>query len=50
MNDTVTRIAELAAELDHADTLITEQQGRIETLERQIRLLQALLKAAEAAA
>jgi hypothetical protein len=41
---------ELLAELGHADDLITEQQARIETLERQVRLLQVLLDAAEGAA
>lgn len=54
MNDTAARIAtaceELAAELEHADSLITEQQARIETLEGQVGLLQSLLKAPEAAA
>lgn len=39
MHDTAPRAAgaldELAAELRHADALITEQQARIETLERQ---------------
>jgi hypothetical protein len=54
MSDTATRAAEaldeLRAELAHADMLIAEQQARIETLERQITLLQAILKAQEAAA
>jgi hypothetical protein len=53
MNDRATRIItaveELADELAHADALIAEQQTRIEQLERQVRLFQSLLKAAEAA-
>ena len=54
MSDTATRAAEaldeLRAELAHADTLIAEQHARIETLERHVILLQAILKAKEAAA
>ena len=50
MNDRITTaVDELAAELAHADALIDEQQARIEQLERQVALVQSLLKAAEAA-
>jgi len=53
MNDRAVRavaaVEELVDELTHADTLIAEQQARIEQLEGQIRLLQSLLKASEAA-
>jgi hypothetical protein len=48
MSDTATRLAEalndLQAELDHADTLITEQQNRIIHLELMLSSLTALLK------
>ncbi len=54
MSDTITRLAEavddLRAELAHADTLITEQQDRIHTLERQVQILRGKLYAQEGAA
>jgi hypothetical protein len=54
MSDTATRAAEaldeLRAELAHADALITEQQDRIDTLERRVRVLRVKLIAKEAAA
>lgn len=54
MNDRAARItsdvAELSAELAHADTLITEQQARIQFLERLVGDLQAVVARHEAAA
>jgi chromosome segregation ATPase len=54
MSDTVTRLAEalddLRAELAHADQLITEQQNRIQTLERRVQILRGKLYAQEGAA
>lgn len=54
MNDralrTITGIEELAAELAHADTLIAEQQARIESLEELVADLQAIVARHEAAA
>ncbi len=53
MSDAATRAAEaldeLRAELAHADQLITEQQVRIEKLERQISYLQTKLNTQGAA-
>jgi hypothetical protein len=54
MSDTATRAAEALeeprAELAHADQLITEQQDRIQTLERRMQLLRAKLHARQGAA
>jgi hypothetical protein len=44
-----TAVDELADELAHAEALIDEQQARIAGLERDVRLLQSLLEASEAA-
>jgi uncharacterized protein YceH (UPF0502 family) len=43
-------IAELAAELHHADALITEQANRIEALEAEVARLRATLAEASGAA
>jgi hypothetical protein len=54
MSDAATGAAEaleeLRAELDHADTLITEQRTRIGKLERHIRYLQVRLNFQQGAA
>jgi hypothetical protein len=54
MNDTIARIAaafdELAAELAHADALVTDQQARIDALEAAVARVQAALDAREVAA
>jgi hypothetical protein len=54
MSDTATRAAEaldeLRAELAHAETLITEQQARINYLEHLVADLTAALSAHEGAA
>ncbi len=53
MSDTLTRLAEavddLRAELVHADQLITEQQDRIQTLERRVQILRGKLNTQGAA-